>query len=152
MLVYCRLLATKRNNHSFVVVCWGTVRQSRDYSSSWSWCKKYKLCGTQCDRSCAWSLLSLFLAIHFYRNDVWWAWRSNQFQISFFDERIHLGKAIPGVMTLIRTEMKEINCLDTGCACDQNESLVRHKKSHYSNLEIVKHQSVPATPRVMCYE
>ena len=77
--LHCRLvdyLLLKQNNHSFVVACWGTVRQSRDYSSSWSWCKKYKLCGTQCDRSCAWSLLSLLLAIHFHRNDVWWAWRS----------------------------------------------------------------------------
>ena len=35
-----------------------------------------------------------------------------------------LGKSHTRVMTLIRTEMKEVNNLDTGCACDQNESLV----------------------------
>ena len=34
-----------------------------------------------------------------------------------------LGESHTRVMTLIRTEMKEVNCLDTGCACDQNESL-----------------------------
>ena len=35
--LHCRLvdyLLLKQNNHSFVVACWGTVRQSRDYSSS----------------------------------------------------------------------------------------------------------------------
>ena len=37
-------------------------------------------------------------------------------------------------------------CLDTGCACDQNESRVWHKTSHYFNLEIVIHQSIPAEP------
>ena len=144
-------LLLKRNNHSFVVVCWGTVRQSGDYSSSWSWCKKYKLCETQCD-SCAWSSLSLFLAIHFHRNDVDWHddpffQAANQF-LRRTDSR---GKSYTRVMTLIRTEMKEVNCLDTGCACDQNESLVWHRKSHYSNLEIVMHQSIPAAPRVIQY-
>ena len=34
-----------------------------------------------------------------------------------------LGESHTRVITLIRTEMKEVNCLDTGCACDQNESL-----------------------------
>ena len=41
-------------------------------------------------------------------------------------------------MTLIRTEMKEVNCLDTGCACDQNESLAWHKKSHYWPLQKIE--------------
>ena len=34
-----------------------------------------------------------------------------------------LGESHTRVITLIRTEMREVNCLDTGCACDQNESL-----------------------------
>ena len=33
-------------------------------------------------------------------------------------------------------------CLDTGCACGQNEGRVCHKKSHYSNLEIVFEKNV----------
>ena len=59
-------------------------------------------------------------------------------QISFVDERIHSEKGSePGPEHKWKTF-----CLDTGCACDQNEGRVCHKKSHYSNLEIVFEKSV----------
>ena len=48
-----------------------------------------------------------------------------------------LGKSHIRVMTLIRTEMKEVNCLETGCACDQMKVLFDTKSLTILTLKLL---------------
>ena len=80
--------------------------------------------------------VSLFLAIHFYRNDIWWAWRSFSVKRPVSPTNGFTGKKQEGSEPWPEHKWKTC-CLDFGCACGQNDSSVCHKKSRYSNLEIV---------------